>query len=87
MSNKNIYEELKKYGVETKGADPARVLLALPEELRDRFTADSDNMEVKAKRAFVQAAFDLYNQMRSAGSDQQLDKETVLRCTRELLGK
>ena len=87
MTNKNIYEELKKYGVDTKGADPARVLLALPEELRDRFTADSDNMEVKAKRCFVQACFDLYNQMRSVGSDQELDKETVLQHARQLLAE
>ncbi len=87
MTNKNIYQELKKHGVETKGADPARVLLALPEELRERFAMDSENMEVKAKKAFIQATFDLYNQMRSAGSDQQLDGETILEYTRQLLAE
>lgn len=72
MTNKNFYEEIKKYGIDTYGYDIIEVTKALSEEMGDDFAKATEDMSKIENRALVQAVYKTYMGMRSVSSSGEL---------------
>ncbi len=75
---KNFYTEIEKHNIETKGLDYAKMVKYLQAETMDKFARAADTMEIPASRCFVQACYNVCNQMLSVGAAETIDHQTIL---------